>query len=193
MLKISLKGKNLILASGSPRRKFFLEELGLDFEVRLKPIDEHFPSNLQGHEVSDYLAVSKAKPFLDELCPEEILITADTIVWCDNAALNKPENEEHARSMLRQLSGTEHEVISSVAITTSKSQELITETTRVKFKELEPEEIEYYIKNYKPFDKAGGYGIQEWIGYIGIEWIKGSYFNVMGFPVQKFYESIRKL
>lgn len=193
MLKSSLKGKNLILASESPRRKFFLEELGLDFEVRLKPIEEHFPSELKGHEISDYLAVSKAEPFLEDLHPNDVLITADTIVWCNNEALNKPKNKEHARFMLAKLSGVEHEVISSVAITTSFGQEIVTESTRVKFKKLEPLEIDYYIENYMPFDKAGSYGIQEWIGYIGIEWINGSYFNVMGFPVQKFYESIRKL
>ena len=192
MLKSSIKGKNLILASASPRRKFFLEELGLDFEVRLKPIEEDFPAELQGHEISDFLAVSKAEPFLKELSPNDILITADTIVWCDNKALNKPENKDHAKEMLTKLSGIEHEVISSVAITTAREQEIVNETTRVKFKELQPEEIDFYIENYKPFDKAGSYGIQEWIGYIGIEWIHGSYFNVMGFPVQKFYESIRK-
>jgi len=192
VLKKSLKGKNLILASASPRRKFFLEELGLDFEVRLKPIEEDFPSELQGHQISDFLALSKAEPFLKELSPNDILITADTIVWCHDEALNKPEDEDHAKEMLTKLSGVEHEVISSVAITTAFSQEIVNESTRVKFKELRPEEIKYYIKNYKPFDKAGSYGIQEWIGYIGIEWIHGSYFNVMGFPVQKFYESIQK-
>lgn len=192
MLKSSLKGKNLILASASPRRKFFLEELGLDFEVRLKPIEENFPAELRGHKISDYLAVAKAQPFLNELRSKDILITADTIVWCNNVALNKPESEKHAKEMLNKLSGVEHEVISSVAITTTRAQEIVNETTRVKFKELQPEEIDYYIENYRPFDKAGSYGIQEWIGYIGIEWIHGSYFNVMGFPVQKFYESIRK-
>lgn len=193
MLEGNLKDKNLILASGSPRRKFFLEELGLDFEVRLKPIEENFSSALKGHEISDYLAIAKAEPFLNELRPNDVLITADTIVWCNNEALNKPENKEHASSMLTKLSGVEHEVISSVAITTSSKQEIVNESTLVKFKELEPEEIDYYIENYRPYDKAGSYGIQEWIGYIGIEWIRGSYFNVMGFPVQKFYESIRKL
>jgi septum formation protein len=192
VLKSSLKGKNLILASASPRRKFFLEELGLDFEVRLKPIEENFPAELRGHKISDYLAVAKAQPFLNELRSKDILITADTIVWCNNVALNKPESEKHAKEMLNKLSGVEHEVISSVAITTTRAQEIVNETTRVKFKELQPEEIDYYIENYRPFDKAGSYGIQEWIGYIGIEWIHGSYFNVMGFPVQKFYESIRK-
>ena len=193
MLKDKLKGKHIILGSGSPRRKFFLEELGLDFEIRIKSIDEHFPARLKGAEISEYLAVLKAEPFWDELRPEDVLITADTIVWSDGEALNKPENPEEARDMLRKLSGAEHEVISSVAITTVATQDLVTESTLVKFKVLENEEIDYYVENYKPFDKAGSYGIQEWIGFVGIEWIKGSYFNVMGFPVQKFYERIREL
>ncbi len=193
MLNSKLKGKNVILASGSPRRKFFLEELGLDFEIRLKPIQEDFPSELQGHEISDFLALKKAEAFKGELTPDDILVTADTIVWCDQEALNKPENKEEARNMLEKLSGIEHEVISSAAITTTNTQIVVTETTRVKFKDLEPGEIEYYIEKYQPYDKAGSYGIQEWIGFTGIEWIRGSYFNVMGFPVQKFYETIRKL
>ena len=193
MLKGKLAGKNIILGSGSPRRKFFLEELGLNFDIRLKPIDEDFPNELRGSEISEFLAVSKAEPFRKELLANDILITADTIVWCDDEALNKPGSQEEARSMLRKLSGIEHEVISSVAITSVESQEVISETTRVKFKVLEEEEINYYIEKYEPFDKAGSYGIQEWIGFIGIEWIRGSYFNVMGFPVQKFYETIRKL
>jgi septum formation protein len=193
VLRNRLKDKKIILGSGSPRRKFFLEELGLEFEIRLKPIEEFFPPELKGHEISDHLAVSKARPFEKELGPNEVLITADTIVWCDEEALNKPVDKNDARIMLAKLSGKEHEVISSVAITTAENQEVINETTRVKFKNLSEEEIDYYIENYEPYDKAGSYGIQEWIGYIGIEWIRGSYFNVMGFPVQKFYEKIRKI
>ncbi len=193
MLKKKLKGKHIILGSGSPRRKFFLEELGLDFEIRIKSTDEHFPANLKGVEISEYLAMLKAEPFRHELRPGDVLITADTIVWSDGEALNKPGNPEEARDMLRKLSGAEHEVISSVAITTVTTQDLVTESTRVKFKALDDEEINYYVENYKPFDKAGSYGIQEWIGFVGIEWIKGSYFNVMGFPVQKFYERMREL
>lgn len=193
MLHKLLKNKNIILGSGSPRRKFFLEELGLQFEIRLKSIEEFFPPDLEGHEISDYLAISKAEPFKKELGSNDVLITADTIVWCEDEALNKPVDKNEARIMLSKLSGKEHEVISSVAITTDVNQEVIHETTRVKFKSLSEEEIEYYIEHYKPYDKAGSYGIQEWIGYIGIEWIYGSYFNVMGFPVQKFYERIRKI
>ena len=190
VLQDKLDDIHLILASGSPRRKFFLEELGLDFEIRLKEIDEHFPATLKGSQISDYLAISKAKPFKDELGPKDLLITADTIVWANEKALGKPGDEVHAREMLRDLSGNKHEVISSVALTDRNKQVVFNEITTVEFKELLPEEIDYYIKTYKPFDKAGSYGIQEWIGYIGIERIEGSYFNVVGFPVQKFYQHL---
>lgn len=193
MLKEKLKGKNLILGSGSPRRKHFLEELGLDFEIRLKPVEESYPTNLRASEISDYLSVLKAEPFKKELTDQDILVTADTIVWSSERALGKPSDAEDAMKMLRELSCNEHEVISSVAVTTSSSQEVIRESTQVKFKCLSDEEIEYYIERCKPYDKAGSYGIQEWIGLIGIQWIHGSYFNVMGFPVQKFYEKIRKM
>lgn len=193
MLNEILKDRKLILGSGSPRRKFFLEELGLNFEIRLKPIDESFPPGLRGSQLSDHLATLKAEPFLSELSPRDILITADTIVWCSDHALGKPENKKQARAMLKTLSCKEHEVISSVALTTSKTQLIFNDATQVKFKCLSEEEIDYYIEQYKPYDKAGGYGIQEWIGLIGIEWIRGSYFNVVGFPVQKFYEKLHQI
>ena len=178
----------MILGSGSPRRQFFLRELGLDFEVRPKDIDETCPEGLQAAQISDYLAVLKAKSFMDELRENELLITADTIVWLDGTALGKPASEAEAVAMLKRLSGRSHQVISSVALTTASRQWLIHDTTEVLFKELKEEEIMYYVKHYAPYDKAGAYGIQEWIGYIGIENIRGSYFNVMGFPVQKFYK-----
>jgi len=193
VLRERLKDKNLILGSGSPRRKYFLEELDLDFEIRLKPVDESYPPELKGPEISDYLAALKAEPFLKDLTDSDILITADTIVWSSGRALGKPENAEEARKMLKELSCLEHEVISSVALTTSSAQLVLNESTRVKFKCLRDEEIDYYISRCQPFDKAGSYGIQEWIGLIGIEWISGSYFNVMGFPVQKFYEKLREM
>ena len=183
----------MILGSGSPRRKHFLEELGLKFEIRLKEIDESYPSGLQGAQISDFLARHKAMPFRVELGPNDILVTADTIVWCNGRALGKPVDGEEAKEMLLELSCSEHEVISSVALTTCEKQVLINETTRVKFKCLLEEEIDFYIGNYHPFDKAGAYGIQEWIGLIGIEWIEGSYFNVVGFPVRKFYEALQEL
>jgi septum formation protein len=193
VLNEKLKGKNIILGSGSPRRKYFLEELGLKFEIRLKPIEESYPDELRGAAISDYLAAAKADPFIRELKDDDILITADTVVWCSGKALEKPGNKEEALSMLRELSCKEHEVTSSVAITTTAAQIILNEMTRVKFRCLSDEELEYYVDRFKPYDKAGGYGIQEWIGLIGIEWINGSYFNVMGFPVQKFYQKIQEM
>ena len=193
MLAEKLKDRKIILGSGSPRRKFFLEELGLNFEIRLKEVEENFPNTLVGSEITDYLSKLKAAPFLQELMDDEILITSDTIVWLDNKAIGKPINSGDAKEMLSKLSGNSHEVISTIAITTNKKTSLINETTSVKFKELTDEEINYYVDKFKPFDKAGSYGIQEWIGYIGIEKIDGSFFNVMGFPVQKFYELMSEI
>ena len=193
MLAEKLKDRKIILGSGSPRRKFFLEELGLNFEIRLKEVEENFPNTLVGSEITDYLSKLKAAPFLQELMDDEILITSDTIVWLDNKAIGKPINSADAKEMLSKLSGNSHEVISTIAITTNKKTSLINETTSVKFKKLTDEEINYYVDKFKPFDKAGSYGIQEWIGYIGIEKIDGSFFNVMGFPVQKFYELMSKI
>ncbi len=193
MLSEKLKNKHIILASSSPRRQHFFNELGLDFEIRIKEVDEIYPSHLTEVEITDFLAKLKARPFQNELRSNDLLVTADTIVWLDNKAIGKPKNILEAKAMLSNLSGKTHKVISSVCITTKSKQTLINDTTLVKFKILSKSEIDYYIENYKPFDKAGSYGIQEWIGYIGIEKIEGSYFNVMGFPVHKFYEEILKL
>ncbi len=193
MLSEKLKNKHIILASGSPRRQHFFNELGLEFEIRIKEVDEIYPSHLTEVEITDFLAKLKAHPFQNELKSNDLLVTADTIVWLDNKAIGKPKNKEEAKAILLNLSGKTHKVISSVCITTKSKQTLINDTTLVKFKILNKNEIEYYIENYKPFDKAGSYGIQEWIGYIGIEKIEGSYFNVMGFPVHKFYEEMLKL
>ena len=190
MLQEKLKDHTLILGSGSPRRKHFLNELGLEFEVRLKSVEENYPKDLKRAEISDYLALLKAKPFLDELQPKEILITADTIVWFEDQALGKPNSEKQAFEMLRTLSSHEHEVFSSVAISSITKQVLVNESTKVKFSHLTDEEINYYISKFKPFDKAGSYGIQEWIGLIGVEKIEGSFFNVMGFPIHLFYKEI---
>lgn len=192
MLNPILSGKKLILGSGSPRRSFFLKELGLDFEIRLKETEETYPEHLKKEEISEYLSLQKAKPFKKELNDNEILITADTIVWHEKKALGKPKDKKEAFQMLRSLSDKSHIVISSVAVTTVQDQMVLSDATRVTFKKLNDEEINYYIDNYKPFDKAGAYGIQEWIGYIGVTEIRGSYFNVMGFPVQKFYETLRQ-
>lgn len=193
MIQKRLIHKNIILASGSPRRQLFLKELGLEFEIRLKEIDEHYPSHLKGTEITDFLAKLKATPFLEDLKENDLLITADTIVWLDNNAIGKPKNAEDAVKMLTQLSGKKHEVISSFCITTNKEQIIKNDTSHVYFSKLTRDEIDYYIENYQPFDKAGSYGIQEWIGYIGIEKIEGSFFNVMGFPIKLFYEELKKL
>lgn len=192
MLTDKLKNKHLILASGSPRRQHFLHELDLDFEIRLKEVDEIYPGHLKGEEITDYLAKLKASPFKTDLKADDILITADTIVWLNDKAIGKPKDKKNAISMLHLLSNKTHTVISSVCITSLEKQVVFHDFTFVQFKKLTNEEIEFYIDKYKPFDKAGSYGIQEWIGYIGIEKIKGSYFNVMGFPIQKFYQELLK-
>lgn len=193
MLNNLLQNRHLILASGSPRRKSFLQDLGLKFEIRIKEVVESYPISLKSEEISEYLAKLKAAPFLEELKDNDILITADTIVWLEGKALGKPKNKEEASEMLRSLSNKSHEVISSIALTTTQKQVILSDKTTVSFKELSALEINYYIQNFKPFDKAGAYGIQEWLGFIGIERIEGSYFNVVGFPVQKFYEALHEI
>lgn len=190
MLKEKLKNHHVILASGSPRRQLFFKELGIDFEIRLKPVKEEFPSRLRRFEISDYLSQLKALPFKDELNNNDILITSDTIVWHNNQALGKPLNHEEAFQMLKSLSNTTHDVITSVCFTTKSSQKTINDITKVTFKELTDDEINYYINTCKPFDKAGAYGIQEWIGQIGVTKIEGSYFNVMGLPVHLVYQTL---
>ncbi|MCP4882447.1 MAG: septum formation protein Maf [Flavobacteriales bacterium] len=193
MLKNILQQRHLILASGSPRRKSILQDLNLEFEIRTKEVDESYPNHLKGKEISEYLAKLKAFPFLSELNPNQILITADTIVWLQGKALGKPDSVDEAIAMLKLISGKTHEVISSVALTTTSKQVIVSDVTKVIFKELSDDEINYYIENFKPFDKAGAYGIQEWLGFIGIKRIEGSYLNVVGFPVQKFYEALHKI
>ena len=193
MLQKLLQDRRLILASQSPRRSFFLKELNLDFEIRIKEVDETYPMHLQGKEISEYLAKLKATPFIESLKAPDILITADTIVWLEGRALGKPKTKKEAFEMLKSLSGKNHDVISSIALTTVHNQIIISDTTQVSFKKLADEEIHFYIETFKPFDKAGSYGIQEWIGYIGIDRINGSYFNVMGFPVQKFYTALHEI
>ena len=193
MLQKLLENRRLILASQSPRRSFFLKELNLDFEIHIKEVDETYPIHLKGKEISEYLAKLKATPFLESLEAPDILITADTIVWLEGRALGKPKTKKEAFRMLRSLSEKKHDVISSIALTTIHNQIIISDTTQVSFKKLTDEEIHFYIETFKPFDKAGSYGVQEWIGYIGIEKINGSYFNVMGFPVQKFYTALHEI
>ncbi|MDY0779584.1 Maf-like protein [Tenacibaculum sp. IB213877] len=193
MLSSKLANYNIILASGSPRRQHFLKDLHIDFEIRVKEVDEIYPNHLKGIEITDYLATLKSKPFENELTEKDILITSDTIVWHQNKALGKPKDYDEAFEMLWQLSGKTHEVITSVCIKNKNFQKIVNDTTIVEFKKLSKEEIDYYITNYRPYDKAGAYGIQEWIGKIGIKTIKGSYFNVVGLPVHKLYEELMKL
>jgi len=183
----------IILASQSPRRKMLLQGLGIDFEVKPSPADETYPAGLNYEEVAEYIAKQKALHFPKDELPEHfILITADTVVCLDNEILGKPKDEADAIAMLRKLSGRKHEVITGVVITTATAQNSFSDKTDVYFKDLTEAEIAYYVENYRPLDKAGAYGIQEWIGYIGITRIDGSFFNVMGLPVQRVYEELRK-
>jgi len=193
MLSEKYKNHHIILASASPRRQELFKELGLNFTVKVKPIEEKYNTNLQAQEITNYLAVLKSKAFEDELKENEILITSDTIVWHNNKALEKPKNNTEAVNMLQQLSNCSHKVITSICITSKEQQKVFYDITTVFFKQLSIEEINYYVENYHPFDKAGGYGIQEWIGFIGVTRIEGSYFNVMGLPVHKLYEELIKL
>ena len=192
MLKEKLANYNIILASGSPRRQQFFKDLDIPFRIQLREIDEVYPLHLKGVQITDFLADLKAKAF-HTIKENELLITSDTIVWCDEQALGKPKNSEEAHQMLRKLSGKKHQVMTSVSIKSSSFQIITNDTTNVYFKNLSTEEIEYYVKTYKPFDKAGAYGIQEWIGFIGIDKIEGSYFNVVGLPVHKLYEELMNL
>ena len=193
MWKDKLKGYTIILASGSPRRKQFFKDMDLEFEIRLKEVDEVYPPNLKGSGISDYLAELKAKALKDSLTDKEILITSDTVVWHKGVSLAKPTNKEEAISMLKTLSNSWHDVITSVSFTTQTVQKTVNHTTSVKFKDLSLDEILYYIENYHPYDKAGGYGIQEWIGLIGIEEIKGSHSNVVGLPTHLVYETLMNM
>lgn len=189
MILKSLENKNIILASGSPRRQNFLKELGLDFTIQLKEIEETYPSHLKKSDITDFLALKKARAFKN-LKDSDILITADTIVWFKNKPLEKPKNYNQAFDMLKKLSGNKHLVITSVCLKSALKETVFNCTSKVYFNKLSTEIIDYYIQNYNPYDKAGAYGIQEWIGYIAVKKLKGSYFNIMGFPVHKFYKEL---
>ncbi len=184
----NLKGYTIILASGSPRRQQFFKDMHLDFEVRLKEVDEIFPDDLKASEITDFLAVLKANAFQEELKSTDILVTSDTIVWHNGKALGKPKDYDDAFYILKSLSNSTHEVFTSVCFKTKDKIDIINETTKVTFSILSDEAIAYYLENFKPYDKAGAYGIQEWIGLVGISKIEGSYSNVVGLPVQKVYE-----
>jgi len=188
---IDLKGKKLVLASQSPRRQNLLKELGFDFEIKSADIDEVFPEHLEKEAIPMYLATEKAKAMMPGLMDDEILITADTIVWLNGEAVNKPEDRQDAFRMIKAMSGNEHVVYTGVQLTTKEKSLCFFAETSVYFSLLDEGEINYYLDHYKPYDKAGAYGIQEWIGYIGIEKIEGSYFNVMGLPVHLLYQKIK--
>lgn len=188
-----LKTLDIILASGSPRRKQFFEDLAVDVTIDVRPVDEIYPEYLKGSEISDYLAILKASKFKETLTKNQVVITSDTVVWHKNLSLAKPADKEEAYQMLKTLSNDWHEVITSVCFTTAINQKTVNSTTFVKFKALTDDEIWYYINTFKPFDKAGGYGIQEWIGLIGIEEIKGSHANVVGLPTHLVHRMLIEL
>lgn len=190
MLKLDYQ---IILASNSPRRKELLSGLGLNYEVRTLPgIDESYPETLQGEEIPVYISSKKASAYLDALKDNELLITADTIVWLDGRVLGKPADEKEACQMLRDLSGKTHQVITGVTLATTTFQKSFASVSQVTFASLTEDEINYYVNHYHPMDKAGSYGVQEWIGFIGVERIEGSYFNVMGLPVQRLYRELKE-
>ena len=193
MLNDKLKNYKIILASGSPRRQQFLKDMNLDFEIRVKEIVEIYPDSLQGVEITNYLAILKSQAFEGELKPNDILITSDTIVWLNGKALGKPKDYDDAVQILKSLSNATHEVITSVCFKTMDKTETLFDITKVTFNSLTESEICYYLDNYKPFDKAGAYGIQDWIGLVGITKIDGSYTNVVGLPTEKVYDYLSKL
>ncbi|WP_426430006.1 Maf-like protein [Winogradskyella sp. HB-48] len=193
MLNDKLKDYNIILASASPRRHAFLKSMNIDFEVRLHPVDEVYPNTLKGTEITDYLAKLKAEAFKTQLKEKDILITSDTIVWLDGKAIEKPKDKDDAFKMIKSLSNKTHEVMTSICFTQISKQTLVNTITKVTFKALTDDEIWYYVDTYKPLDKAGAYGIQEWIGAIGITKIDGSYNNVVGLPTHLLYETLNDI
>lgn len=191
---LGARGYKVVLASGSPRRQELLDGLGIDYTVKLLPdLDESFPAHLQGEEIPLHIARNKAAAYKPMIQPDELIITADTVVWLDGMVLGKPKDVEEAKDILRKLSGKTHQVITGVCLITPLRDKSFTAVTDVSFAELTEEEIAYYVENYQPLDKAGAYGVQEWIGFIGTEGIYGSFYNVMGLPVQKLYKELMKL
>ena len=184
---------HIILASNSPRRKELLAGIDVNFDVRvIRDIDESYPASLPTKDIAEYISRKKATVYRQQMASDELIITADTIVVLDSDVMGKPHDEADASRMLHELSGRTHQVITGVTLTTIDRQRSFSVETDVTFKSLTDEEINYYIQHYKPFDKAGAYGIQEWIGHIGVTALKGSYFNVMGLPVQRIYEALRQ-
>lgn len=188
----NLKKYKVILASNSPRRKELLAGLGVPYEVRTMPdIDESYPEGLDGEEIPVYIARSKADAYRPSMQSDELIITADTIVWLNGRVMGKPKDEAEACEMLRSLSGHTHQVVTGVCITTKERQSSFSTVTDVTFAALTEEEIDYYVSRYHPLDKAGAYGIQEWIGFVGVQGISGSYFNVVGLPIQRLYTELK--
>lgn len=190
----NLKKYHIILASNSPRRRELLSGLGVDYEVRTLPgVDESYPDTLSGEDIPVYISREKAAAYLPSIAPDELIITADTIVWLDGRVLGKPADEADACRMLRKLSGRTHQVITGVTLSTAAFQKSFAVTSEVEFAPLTEEEITYYVDHYRPLDKAGAYGVQEWIGFIGVRRLSGSYFNVMGLPIQRLYQELKEL
>lgn len=190
----NLKKYKVILASNSPRRKELLAGLGVEYEVRTLPdVDESYPETLQGADIPLHISKVKADAYRSLMQPGELMITADTIVWLDGEVLGKPKDREDALQMLRAMSGRTHEVFTGVCITTTEWQRSFAAATEVRFARLTEEEIAYYVDTYLPMDKAGAYGVQEWIGFIGVEHIAGSYYNIMGLPVQRLYRVLQEV
>lgn len=190
----NLKKYKIILASNSPRRRELLSGLGVDYEVKIVPgIDETYPESLNGEEIPVYIAQEKANAYRASPQPDELVITADTIVYVDGMVLGKPVDKADACRMLRMLSGRTHQVITGVCLTTVDFQKSFASVTEVTFDTLSDEEIGYYVEKYHPMDKAGSYGVQEWIGFVGVTGLKGSYYNVMGLPVQRLYKELKEL
>lgn len=188
----NLNGYNIILASKSPRRQELLKGVGLDFSVLTKDVDESYPAHMSVFDVAPYLSVKKARAFEESELPENyMIITADTVVIVDDEILGKPKDENEARQMLISMSGKKHSVVTGVTIRTKNKSKTFSVLSKVLFDILDNDEIEYYIEKFKPYDKAGAYGIQEWIGYIGVSHVEGSYFNVMGLPTQKLYKMLK--
>ena len=181
----------VLLASNSPRREELLRGIDIDFEIKVLPdIDESYPTDMPNDEVAEYVALKKARSYTNSLKEDELIITADTVVLLDNKIYGKPTNKKEAKEMLQNLSGKTHRVISGVCLTSTAKQTSFSVVSDVEFSTLTNQEIEYYINRYAPFDKAGSYGVQEWIGYIGVKHISGSYFNIMGLPIQRLYREL---
>ncbi len=188
----NLKKYNIVLASKSPRRQELLKGIGIDFCVITKDVDESYAPNMSVYDVAPFLSIKKAKAFEGDELPENyMVITADTVVIVDDKILGKPKDAEDAREMLNMISGKKHSVITGVTIRTDDKVKTFSVVSKVSFEVLDQDEIEYYVNNFKPYDKAGAYGIQEWIGYIGVNYVEGSYFNVMGLPTQKLYKMLK--